>query len=132
MENAMRKLMVLGVLLFMSGCGARSAPTAHLAGAVMIKGQPVPADAEAALSFQPAQGGEAVSATITNGRYDVPNAPLGTVQVLFYISQPVGPTKVSERTGKEFRESSNLVPPEYGAGKTIEITGDNENQDFNL
>jgi hypothetical protein len=123
---------VLIVLFLMSGCGKRSAPTAHLAGAVTINGQPVPADAEAALSFEPQAGGRSVSVAITSGRYDSPNTPQGSVLVRFYISQRVGPVKVSERTGQEYQDIANIVPPQHAAGMTIEVSGDNLNQDFAL
>jgi hypothetical protein len=128
----MRKLIVLAVMLLMSGCGESSAPTAHLAGTVTIKGKPVPADAEAALSFQPLGGGESVSVPIKNGRYDSPKTPEGSVSVKFYISRPVGPVKTSERTGQEYQDIANLVPPEHAAGMAIEVSGDNMNQDFQL
>lgn len=123
---------VLVVLFLMLGCDVSSVPTAHLAGSVTIKGKPVPADAKAALSFQPLGGGESVSVPITSGRYDSPNTPQGSVSVKFYISRPVGPEKVSERTGGKYQDIANLVPPEHAAGITIEVSGDNLNQDFEL
>ena len=129
----MRTLIAVSIVLFlMSGCGKRPAPTAHLAGAVTINGDPVPADADAALSFEPLAGGKSVSAPITNGRYDSPQAPQGSVSVRFYISQRVGPVRISQRTGKEYQDVANLVPPQHAAGMTIQVSGDNLNQDFNL
>ena len=128
----MRKLIVLAVLLLMAGCGKRSAPTTHLAGAVTIGGQAVPADANAALSFAPVGGGESVSVPITAGRYDSPKTPQGSVLVKFYISRPIGPVKTSERTGKEYRDIENMVPAERAAGITIDVGEDNLNQDFKL
>jgi hypothetical protein len=103
-----------------------------LAGTVTVHGEPVPSDAQAALSFAPLDGGEAVSVPIVNGRYDSPDTPKGKVLVKFYISQPVGPEKVSERTGEKYRDIANLVPPEHAAGMVIEVQGDKSNQDFDL
>jgi len=125
-------LILLVVVGLASGCGKSAPPTAHLAGAVTINGAPVPADAKAALSFEPVAGGESVSATITDGRYDVAAAPQGSLLVRFYISRPVGPKKVSERTGQEYQDVANLVPPQHAAGMTIEVTADNLKQDFAL
>jgi hypothetical protein len=132
MDGAMRKLILFVVLSIMSGCGERAAPTAHLAGAVTLSGKPIPADAEAALSFEPLGGGKSVSAPITNGRYDSPQTPLGAVLVKFYISRRTGPVKISERTGKEFQEIANLVPPARAAGMNIEVSEENLSQDFEL
>jgi hypothetical protein len=128
----MQKSIVLVVLFLTSGCGESSGPTAHLAGTVTVHGEPVPSDAQAALSFAPLDGGEAVSVPIVNGRYDSPDTPKGKVLVKFYISQPVGPEKVSERTGEKYRDIANLVPPEHAAGMVIEVQGDKSNQDFDL
>jgi hypothetical protein len=128
----MQKSIVLVVLFLTSGCGESSGPTAHLAGTVTIQGEPVPSDAQAALSFAARDGGESVSVPITNGRYDSPKTPQGPVTVRFYISRSVGPVKISERTGKEFQDIANLVPPEHAAGITIKVSGDNLKQDFKL
>lgn len=120
------------VLALTSGCSRSGPATAHLSGAVTIKGEPVPADAQAGLSFEPLGGGKSVSAKIVDGKYDAPDAPQGSVLVKFYISRPVGPKKVSERTGQEFQDIANIVPPEHAAGVKIEVSGDNLNQDFKL
>ena len=107
-------------------------PTAHVAGTVTINGDPVPSDAEAALSFKPLGGGELASVPITNGRYDSPRTPQGSVLVNFYISRRVGPIKTSERTGEKYQDIANLVPPEHAAGMSLEVSGDNLNQNFDL
>lgn len=109
-----------------------SGPAAHLAGEVTINGEPVPAEADAALSFKPLEGGESVSVTITDSRYDSPQTPKGKLSVKFYISRPVGPVKVSERTGKEYQDTANLVPPKHAAGMTLDVSGDNLSHDFHL
>jgi hypothetical protein len=128
----MRKFIVLVAVIFVPGCEENSEPTARLAGTVTINGKPVPADAEAALSFAPLRGGTSVSVPITAGRYDSPKTPLGKLLVKFYISQSVGPVKKSERTGKDYRDIANLVPPEHAAGLTIDVSEDNLNLNFDL
>jgi hypothetical protein len=128
----MRKLAILVFLLLVSGCGKGSGPTAHLAGAVTINGKPVPGDSEASLSFEPIGGGESVSAPINKGRYDSPTTPEGSILVRFYISRNIGPVKVSERTGEKYQDIANLVPPERAGGISIQVNGDNLNQDFDL
>jgi hypothetical protein len=128
----MRTLLLLAILVLMSGCATSSKPTAHLAGAVTINGEPVPGDADAALSFEPIGGGKPMSVPIVNGRYDSRETPQGPVLVKFFISRRVGPIKTSERTGEKYQDIVNLVPPEHAAGVTIEVSGENLNQDFVL
>jgi hypothetical protein len=123
---------VFVVLAIASGCSKGGPAAVHLAGAVTIKGEPIPADAQAALSFEPLSGGKSVSAKIVDGKYDSPDAPQGAVLVKFYISRPVGPKKMSQRTGQEYQDIANVVPPEHAAGIQIEVSGDNTSQDFNL
>jgi len=119
------------VAVFATGCGGGGGG-AHLAGTVTINGETIPAEAKAGLSFEPTAEGEAVSTSIVDGRYDVTGVPLGRVNVKFYASRPVGPVRVSERTGKEYQETQNLVPPDRAAGVTIQVDGDNLQQDFDL
>jgi hypothetical protein len=128
----MQKLGILAVAVLLCGCGKASTPTTHLSGAVTIDGKPIPAEAQAALSFVPAQGGKVVSVHIVGGRYDSPDTPEGKISVKFDISQPVGPEKVSERTGEKYREIANLVPPDRAAGIVIEVQGDDSQRDFDL
>ncbi len=73
-----------------------------------------------------------MSAPITNGRYDSPKTPQGSVLVKFYISRRTGPVKISERTGKEYQDIANLVPPARTAGMNIEVSEENLSQDFGL
>jgi hypothetical protein len=130
---ALRAILLASAALFLaSGCGKSDSPKAHLAGAVTIKGASIPSDADASISFAPLAGGQSVSVPIVGGRYNSPQTPEGTVTVKFYISQPIGPEKLSERTGEKFRDVTNLVPAEHAAGIVLEVRGDNSNQDFAL
>lgn len=122
---------LIGCLLFTTGCSGDAGPTAHLAGTVTLRGKPLPPDAQAGISFQPATG-DAVKVKIVDGKYDSPETPQGKVVVTFHISKPVGPVKTSPRTGKEFQNIVNIVPPKYAVGIPLEVNGDNLEQNFDL
>lgn len=99
-----------------------------------IGGKPVPSDADAAISFSLVNGGpeDVAQAKIVDGKYDCPDAPQGQVMVKFYITQKYGPEKFNERTQTNYRQTRNLVPPNYLAGVPLEVSGDNTSQDFDL
>lgn len=120
------------LLLLISGCAETSAPTAHLAGTVTIGGAPIPADADASMSFVRVTGGKGVTVPIVDGRYDSPQTPEGDVMVRFSISHSVGPVKKSEHGGVEYRDSESLVPQKYAGGTRLNVSGDNLSQDFDL
>lgn len=122
---------LIGCLLLATGCSGDAGPTAHLAGTVTLRGKPLPPDAQAGISFQPATG-EAVKVKIVDGKYDSPETPQGKVVVTFHISKPVGPVKTSPRTGKEYQNIVNIVPPRHAVGIPLEVTGDNLEQNFDL
>lgn len=114
------------------GCGGPA--TAELAGKVTIGGKPIPDDAVASIRFTPPSTSKAepVSAPIQGGTYAASGVPVGPVSVSFSISRPVGPVKHSERTGQDYQEQQNLVPPGKATGVELTIDGDNPNQDFDL
>jgi hypothetical protein len=126
---------VLGVAaLSLVGCGGSTSNTAHLQGTVTIGGKPLPADAIGSVTFNttdPKQG-KSVSAPITNGSYDCPNAPLGQVKVGFSILQPTGPERPNERGEGMIRDNKDIVPASASAGIDLNITGDNSAQNFEL
>jgi len=122
---------LLACLLFVTGCGDDLGPTAHLAGTVTLRGKPIPPDAQAGISFQPATG-EAVKVLIVDGKYDSPETPQGNVIVTFHIAKPMGPVKTSPRTGKEYQNVKNIVPPRHAVGIPIEVSEDDLNQNFDL
>lgn len=117
---------------FAVGCGSDTAPTATLSGAVTIGGKAVPSEAEASITFRPKSGGPSVSVPIVDGRYTSDDIPKGAVIVMFHISCPTGPVKVSQRTGQEYQEMANLVPTHMTGGVALDISGDNPEQDFAL
>ncbi len=116
-----------------TGCGGSSSSgnTAHLEGTVTIGGQPLPADAEGAITFRSTSGG-AVTAQIENGRYDSPATPKGAAKAYFSISKPTGKTYRSERTGTDVAETINIVPANYSNGIDVEVSADKADQNFDL
>lgn len=123
-------LIALAVCL---GCGGGSSAgdTAHLQGTVTIGGQPLPADAEGAITFRNAAG-KAATAPIVQGRYDSPETPKGAVKAYFTISKPTGKTFKSERTGTEVAETISIVPANVVGGIDVDATTDNSSQNFDL
>jgi hypothetical protein len=121
-----------------TGCPTKSgtgAPTAHVQGTVTVNGQPIPADAQASITFHP--GPEAVTAqsagsAILNGKYDIPNAPIGKVKVEFAIMQDTGKMVPSTDGGRPDREFKNLVPAKWQEPQPFEITGDKADLNFDL
>jgi hypothetical protein len=126
-------LLLLTVFLFAAGCGAGGGASAHLQGQITLKGQPIPNDAKAFVTFVPDdKKGEAVSVPVTQGRYDSPNTPQGPVKVYFEINRPSGPMKKSERTGQPYQDILSLVPAKYATGLAIQVQGDDPKKDFQL
>jgi hypothetical protein len=117
------------------GCGKSASDTAHWAGMVTLDGKPIPANAKAAITFQPAGGskGKAITVPIVNGAYNSPNTPLGHVTAIVSLNLPSGKTYKSERTGQEVAELSPVtLTPEQTQGIALTVDGDNANHDFSL
>lgn len=118
------------------GCGAgATSNTAHLAGKVTLDGEPVPANALAAITFQPATGnqGKAITVAIVDGAYDSPHTPRGEVLAILSLSTPSGKVVKSERTGREFSEMTAIeLSPEQMGGIALNINDDEDNHDFSL
>jgi len=108
--------------------------TAHLRGRVTIGGQPIPADADARIIVRPTQLDQpsASAAVIENGRYDLPDAPKGKVQVSFTIQRPTGRMGVPADGGRPQPEYESLVPEDRAGGQEIQVEGDNLDLSFDL
>lgn len=122
------------IVAFASGCGSSSGGAASLEGSVTLGGKPIPPEATAFITFSSTanRAMKPVSAKIADGKYQATQVPLGPAIVGFQINQPVGPAKISERTGKEFQEEKNLLPPKYAGGVPLIVEGDATGLDFNL
>jgi hypothetical protein len=128
-----RMLLWMATVVVAAGCGAGGGGTAHWQGQVTLKGQPIPSDAQAFVTFVPDdKNAETVSVPIIQGRYDSPQTPMGPVKVFFEINPPVGPMKKSERTGQPYQDIVSLVPAKYATGVAVEVKGDDPNHDFQL
>jgi hypothetical protein len=127
-------LLVLSLCTMLPGCGGGGGDTAHLQGTVTIGGQPIPADATASVTFDPAQAGpkaKTVTVKIEGGKYDSPETPKGSVRAVFSIQQPYGPEYTTDR-GVKARDIKSIVPEKSQAGVSIEVTDDNPAQNFDL
>jgi hypothetical protein len=126
-------LLGLSLCTMLPGCGGKDGPSrAHLDGTVTIGGQPIPADANASITFMPtatAQGKPGV-AKIEGGQYDCPDVPVGAVKAYISIEQPTGP-EITDSRGLKGRANVSLVPEKYTGGIDLEVSGD-ETHDFNL
>jgi len=118
-----------------AGCnGASSGETAHLEGAITLDGQPLPADAQASITFQPTQHGHgrAVTVQVVESRYDSPNTPTGSVKAHLSIMKPTGKMLHSERTAEDYPETTSILPEKYASGIDLDVTGDRSDQDFEM
>ncbi len=126
-------LAVVAVLALASGCGGGSADTAHLKGRITIDGQPIPDDAIGSITLQttkPGQG-KTVGAPLVEGRYELPEAPLGPLRVIIIVQQPTGRT-IDNGRGTPAPEYQNIISDEYSSGIGVEVVGDKDDQDFDL
>jgi hypothetical protein len=100
---------------------------------VTIKGQTLPANAEATIMFRPTAPGMAKTAgvPIVGGKYDSPETPVGDVTVYFSIQEPTG-KMISDAGGPPFSELRTIVPEAAAQGIKLSVTGNKQNQNFNL
>ena len=88
----------------------------------------------ASITFDPAQAGpdkKSVTVSIEGGKYDSPDTPQGPVKAMFNIQVPDGPEYTTDR-GVKVRNIKNIVPEKSQAGVSIDGTGDNPSQNFDL
>lgn len=128
---------LVSALAFSTGCPTTgpTEPTAHVQGAVTIGGKPVPSDATGRIILEPTAVGQAgaTAGVIKDGRYDIPNAPVGKVRVRFIIQQQTGKMINDTEGGRgPTEESASLVPEAKEDGHDIDIKGDNPDLNFDL
>jgi hypothetical protein len=126
--------LVLSVVLV--GCGGTSAgSTTHVTGTVTLNGGPIPPDAQASISFVPIAEttGLTASAEIKDGKYDVPDAPVGPVRVEFSISR-LSETSAPIGGGREGTQvqAENLLPESLRNGKEDVVSHDKSEMNFDL
>jgi hypothetical protein len=121
------------ILVPLAGCwmGGPTAPSARLAGSVTLDGQSIE---EGEIVFFPQGAGQArpESAPIVGGRYEAKHVPMGKVQVRFNATRKTGKMIAIPDSEEQFPEVVDIIPAKYAQGITIEVTGDNPSQDFQL
>ena len=110
----------------------RRSDTARLQGTVTLVGQPLPADAQANITFAPVEKkGRTAGAVVQNGKYDCPDVPLGKVRVYFSVMRQTG-KMITESDNRPFPEVASVIASKYASGIEIEVTDDNSSQNFDL
>ena len=118
------------VLLGLAGCGEESSEnTVRLKGRVTLDGDPI---AEGRINFLPEEPGQATpaSAQIADGHYDAKAVPLGKVRVQIIATKETG--RMIPGSSQPVPEVLSIIPPRYAQGISIQVTGDNSQQDFLL
>ena len=116
------------VLLGLAGCGEESSEnTARVKGRVTLDGDPI---AEGTINFLPEEPGQAAPASsqIAEGQYDARSVPLGKVRVQIIATKETG--RMIRGSSEPVPEVLSIIPPEYAQGISIQVTGDNSQQDF--
>jgi hypothetical protein len=123
-------LAAVGLVLLLAGCGKDSDGRAtRLKGRVTLDGTAI---AEGTISFLPEKAGQAppASAQIVDGDYDAKGVPLGKVLVQITATRQTG--RMIPGSSQPVPEVQSIIPPKYSQGISIEVTGDNPEQDFPL
>jgi len=118
------------VLVFLAGCGKESdGRSTRLKGRVTLDGAAI---AEGTISFLPEKSGQSppASARIADGYYDARAVPLGKVRVQITATRETG--RMIPGSSQPVPEVLSIIPPKYAQGISIEVTGDNPQQDFPL
>ena len=118
------------VLVCLTGCRKESdGRSTRLKGRVTLDGKPI---AEGTLNFLPEKAGQTppASAQIADGYYDARAVPLGKVRVQIIATRETG--RMIPGSSQPVPEVLSIIPPKYAQGISIEVTGDNPQQDFPL
>jgi len=117
-------------LVFLAGCGKESdGRSARLKGRVTLDGKPI---AQGTINFLPEKSGQTppASAQIADGYYEARGVPLGKVRVQITATRETG--RMIPGSSQPVPEVLSIIPPKYAQGISIEVTGDNPQQDFPL
>jgi hypothetical protein len=118
------------------GCSGSSAgPTTRVTGTVTLKGGPIPPDAQASIAFVPIKESTGVTASgeIKDGKYDIPDAPVGPVRVEFSINRMSGKS-APIGDGREGTQvlAENLLPEGSREGLEEVVSKDKSEMNFDL
>lgn len=109
------------------GCGGPAPDTFHLAGHVLVDGQPI---SNGYIQF--VGKGPVVSAEILAGRYEAEHVPRGDVVVQFRVRQESGQMEHDPLSGKMVPELVDPIPEEYRDGIDLRVVEDSDTQHFDL
>jgi hypothetical protein len=117
-------------VVVLGGCGGSTNPHATIRGTVIVNGKPIKEGK--LVYFGNASGADGRgSAKIVDGKYILPNVPLGSTAFTFFAAAETGKT-IAGPGGVPEPERVNIIPPRIASeGITREVTGDST-QDFDL
>src|SRR5690349_9659737 len=129
-------LATTAVALAVAGCGGDGIPRLPISGTVSLDGTPVD---HGQINFMPQEGDNVVSATIEDGRFDLPRpegpSP-GPHSVAIWSQQPTGKQVVADELNPEegmIPEMAEAIPGRYNAQTelTADVSDRNHTFDFN-
>ena len=117
-------LNLLCAILLLTGCGEKqsSFPTAKLEGIITIKGEALDKGTIQVISKE--KIGLVVQAQIADGKFIIPDAPLGEVTILVRATKATG--KMIKEYSNEYPEVVNVVPKSYQQGVPYTVKKEGE------
>ena len=106
------------------GCGEKqpSFPTAKLEGIITIKGEALDKGTIQVISKD--KIGLVVQTQITDGKFMIPDAPLGEVTILVRATKATG--KMIKEYSNEYPEVINIIPKSYQQGVPYTVKKEDE------
>jgi len=117
-------LNLLCATLIFIGCGEKqpSFPTAKLEGTITIKGEALDKGTIQVISKD--KIGLVVQTQITDGKFMIPDAPLGEVTILVRATKATG--KMIKEYSNEYPEVINIIPKSYQQGVPYTVKKEGE------
>lgn len=111
-------------MIISSGCGESAPvfPSAKLEGTITIKGEPVQKGNLQVISKD--KVGLIAQGPITDGKFMIPDAPLGEVTIIVRATKATG--KMIKEYSSEYPEVINIVPNSYQQGVPFTVKKDGE------
>jgi hypothetical protein len=118
------KLTLLCATLILVGCGEKQTvfPTAKLEGTITIKGEALDKGMIQVISKD--KIGLVVQTQIADGKFIIPDAPLGEVTILVRATKPTG--KMIKEYSNEYPEVINIIPKSYQQGVPYTVKKEGE------
>jgi hypothetical protein len=117
-------LTLLCATLILVGCGEKQTvfPTAKLEGTITIKGEAVDKGTIQVISKD--KIGLIAQGQIADGKFLIPDAPLGEVTILVRATKPTG--KMIKEYSSEYPEIINIIPKSYQQGIPFTVKKEGE------